>query len=153
MHDDHQTRFGCQMLAGAVVIFLVCTIWSWREMRYALGGETAIATITQAREVTKRRRGLGKLLGESRRLELTWSYQRGDEHVMGTQMLPVDHPLPEDGKLPIVWLAGDPPASRVKGTGSAVPVIVFLASCAAMAWAARRAWQQADADVARSKRG
>ncbi len=141
--------YGCQVMLVAVDIFLGCGVWSWGELRYAVWGHTAVATITDAQVVTHR----GRRGRKWETLDVSWSYPLGEGTASGMQSLDTDHRLPTDRQLRIVWLAGDPPSSRIKGTGTIIPIVVFLSSLAALAWAAWRAWKQADEDVARSKRG
>ena len=146
--EAKSASYGCQILVVAVFIFIACGVWSIGELTYAVFGHSAVGTITDAEVVTHR----GRRGRQWDSLEVRWSYLIGERIESGAQSFDTDYRLPTDGQVKVVYLTGDPPRSRIKGTGTSIPVVIFLGSIAALAWAAWRAWKQADEDVARSKR-
>jgi hypothetical protein len=133
---------------AAIILVLGSIVGTMTELRYALFGTSTQATVIRAQLVTQRSRRSAR-----ERLEVEWTFSYRGTLATGIQVLPPDHRLPDDGTVAIDWLAGDPPTSRVRGTGSPIPVLVLLAACTGLVVIARRLKRQADADVARSKRG
>ena len=133
---------------AAVILAIASIVGTVTELRYALFGTRLWATVVRAELITQRTRRSAR-----ERLGVSWTYPHRDSVATGNQLLSPDHRLPEDGTVPIVWLAGDPPTSRVDGTGSPLPVLVLMTAGTSLLVIVRRLMRQADADVARSKRG
>lgn len=150
MSDLENEKQGCAMVGIAAVIFVVCAFWSWRELRYVISGRTVEATVTSAQVETVRS---GRRSVPRERLVVRYSFPAADGQTYpGEQTFDPDHPPPV-GTVRVQYLPDDPPPpNRIKGTGSMLPVLVFLAAIAALAFFAWRAWKQAGEDVARSRR-
>lgn len=138
MDSEHELA-RAKWLIISVLIFLVSGCISWGELVYLFAGEDAQADIEKAYETTRR-----GWLGGSRRVTVDYTFTEPDgSRRTGTDTVPSDWVLPENGKVPVRYTPGEDGDSRVAGQVNWVALAFFGLSLAAVGWFGFRLWREA----------
>ncbi len=124
--EDDTRRFKIMLFVG--MLFLVSAYCSCQEMKYAIWGKTAEATITSTRPM---------VVSEGRRTRRVLMVQYQFTEANGTERRDsttraLDWQPPADGKLIIDYLAGVEGRSRPHGKWNYIAVAFFLIMLSAM---------------------
>lgn len=134
--DEELAKFKRILIAGC--IFLMAGYFSYQELKYAIWGTTAEATITRTFDTRERRRDLLAV-------EYTFSDEEG-RRISERDDVPIDWPLPED-KVSVQYIPGVKDSSRLEGHSSTVAVWVFLGSCAWLGFSFYKLFKEASEAV------
>jgi hypothetical protein len=136
--DSETHRLKIWLFVGAVV--LISAVMSCTEIRYAIWGQTAEATIQRTHEVQiYRRHGMSET---KLAVEYEFSEQDGTERkeVMNQEM---NWPVPADHKIKVQYLPGVWRASRLVGEWNYIAVSVFVVSFGVAMFFVVKTWREA----------
>jgi hypothetical protein len=107
--DEELAKFKWILIAA--IAFLVSSYFSYRELKYAVWGATAEATVTRAAETTEMgRRGRRRPM-----LVVEYTFSDGSTGQRSERdRVPIDWPVPE-GTVTVQYLPGVAGASRLAG--------------------------------------
>lgn len=132
--DQDEELAKLKWILAAVVAFLVTGYLSFQELKYAVWGTTAEATVTRTFETRERRRNLLAV-------EYTFTDTEGTSHSERDDV-PSDWPTPGP-KVTIQYMPGVEDSSRLEGHSSKVAVWMFLGCCLLLAFAGFKLYQMA----------
>lgn len=121
--EDDTRRFKIMLFVG--MLFLVSTYCSCQEMKYAIWGKTAEATISRTQRMQMRRTGTVLVVY----YEFT---EQGGAQRTDSMTRSLDWQPPADGKLVIDYLAGAEGKSRPHGEWNYIAVAFFLVMLGAL---------------------
>ncbi|MBI1309947.1 DUF3592 domain-containing protein [bacterium] len=122
---------------GISLIFLLSMWQSWRELKYAVWGETTTGKVTQVREVSGSRTGTKQLQVDFRFSGVDGGTRSEYEH------LPLDAVITEGDQVDVEYLPGEEDSARIEGQSNMSMVYLFLGSLLAMGFVAFRVWKMA----------
>lgn len=122
-----------------VVAFLVTGYLSFKELKYAVWGATAEATVTNTFDTSLGRRS--PLLA----VEYTFTDKDGQQHSERDDV-PIDWPEPGP-KVNVQYLPGVEDSSRLEGHSAKVAVWMFLGCCVLLGFAGFKLYQMASEAV------
>jgi hypothetical protein len=141
MDYDELAKFKRILLAG--VVFLISAYYSYQEIKFAIWGATAEATVTRTFETKVKRRQL-----------LAVEYKFSDEdgkRYSERDDVPIDWPVPAS-VVTVQYLPGVDDSSRLEGHSSSAAVWIFLACSAWLAFSGYKIYKEASEAVHGTKR-
>jgi hypothetical protein len=144
--DEELARF--KFLLGAAVVFLISGYFAYGELKFALLGKTAEATVIRTfntKEMRSRGRSRELLVVEYQFIEANGTARSERDDV------PAGWPLPTTGKVLVQYLPGMADSSRLEGHRSLVSVFVFLAALAGLTFFIVKLWREASAAVSETR--
>jgi hypothetical protein len=125
------------VLMGGVV-FVVSSIFSYRELDYALRGNKTQATVAKRYKIRTGRYGTSEAL----RIEFNFVEPDGTKR-QGYDTVGTDWQAPADGLIRIQYTAGENGRSRLAGRANWLPIIILLASLGLLGFFGFRLWREA----------
>lgn len=125
-HDLELARFKWILIAG--IAFLFSAYLSYKELKFAVWGETAEATVTDTHEVRGGRRSSPKLA-----VEYTFTDESGAHHSERDDVS-INSAISTNDLLTVQYLPGVDDSSRIEGNSNRFAVVIFLGSLAWLAF-------------------
>ena len=136
-HREEVAKFKWLLFAG--IAFLLSAYFSWHELKYAVWGATAEATIVRTFETTEAgRRGTRRHI---RIVEYNFANEDGARR-RERDDVSLDWTVPDD-KVTVQYLPGVEGSSRIKGNSNMLAVWIFLGCLAWLGFAGYRLYRQA----------
>ncbi len=130
MDEEHEIA-KLKWLFFAGVAFLITGYLSYKEMKYAIRGKSAEATITRTFETTS----VGRRGKPRKYLVVEYSFIDDDgKHQNDSDDVALDWPVPEQS-VTVEYLPGVERSSRIEGHSNMFAVWMFLGSCALLLFA------------------
>ena len=125
---------------AVLIAFLVSTLFVWNELRYAVLGKSAEASVLRTYHVTGR---------HGTYYFVEYEYRGADGRpVTDNDGISPDWPAPSSGKVNVTYVSGESSSSRLAGHRHYVPILFFIACLAALGFAAVKWWREGE-DAAR----
>ncbi len=143
--DDEQQ--GCMLVIGALAIFGISSILTWREFSYFLFAATADAEVLRVNEVE-----IPGRRGPVPRLRVEYAFLDESTQASRTEidMLAIGTPIGE--REPVQYYPGERSGARLKVAANQVPVVVFTASLLIVGYAIWKLYREANAPRPRRRR-
>ena len=118
---DHDEELGkLKWLLVAVFAFLFSAYFSYQELKFAVAGVTADATVTNTFEVRGGRRSSPKLA-----VEYTFTDEDGAHHSERDDVS-IGSSISENDTISVQYLPGAEDSSRIEGNSNSFAVAIFL---------------------------
>jgi hypothetical protein len=138
MDMDHELRRAKWLLITAL-FFCISACFTWGEFLYLVTGKEAVGNVGKVYEVTKRSYG-----SESRTLSVEYTFFESDGTLRsGVQSLSRDWPVPQDGKVKILYTPGKDGNSRLVGHANWVAIGLFALTSTVMLFFVFRLFREA----------
>lgn len=132
---------------GTICLLFLLSMWqSWRELKYALWGELATATVARVKEVSGSRVG-------SKQLNVEFRYPAEGAGIQTElERVPLDTAIAEGDEISIQYIPGEEDSARLDSRTSMGAVYMFFGSLVAMGFVGFRIWKMAHEAVHGSSR-